>query len=245
MKLLLILSFSLLLFAKDTTGLLQYGKELNKTISQTDGKARDILLNAYKFVENKRVIKGSCWDYINTLYKESNASRQTVFKSQKKGPYVDLKELRGGDWIYHINHSYHNIEHSGLFVRWIDRNNTLALMLSYAGEDKKRPARFRAYNINKTYKIMRAKESNMEYISQKEYAKKNKMSLFNTMKLAKSGKVETITKTIDGKEQLFIKSDAQLPQEPEAKKVPTLEELYKEIEELKARVKKLEEKKWD
>lgn len=83
----------------------------------------------------------------------------------------------------------------------------------------------------------------MEYISLKEYAKRNKMSIFNTMKLAKSGKVETITKTIEGKEQLFIKSDAQLPQKPEAKKVPTIEELCQEIEELKARVKKLEEKK--
>jgi hypothetical protein len=222
---------------------MKYSKDLNETISQTKGTAKDILLNAYKFVKNKKVLPGSCWDYINSIYRESNASRKTVFNSQKNGPYATLESLKAGDWIYHINHSYHDIEHSGLFIRWIDKNNTLALMLSYAGEGKKSPARFRAYNINKTYKIMRAKESNMEYISLKEYAKRNKMSIFNTMKLAKSGKVETITKTIEGKEQLFIKSDAQLPQKPEAKKVPTIEELCQEIEELKARVKKLEEKK--
>ena len=81
-----------------------------------------------------------------------------------------------------------------------------------------------------------------EYISVKEYARKNKLSIFQTVKLAKSGKVETITKEIDGKEQIFIKSDAVIKEEPKAKKVPTIEELIKEIETLKQRVKILEEK---
>jgi len=47
-----------------------------------------------------------------------------------------------------------------------------------------------------------------EYIPLKEYAIKNKISIFNAMKLAKNGKVESITKEINGKEQIFIKIDA-------------------------------------
>jgi len=89
---------------------------------------------------------------------------------------------------------------------------------------------------------MRAKESDMEYITIKEYAIKNKISFFNAMKLAKSGKIETVTKIIDGKEQLLIKSDAKIIEKPKVTKVPTIEQLAKEIEELKKRVAELEAK---
>ncbi len=82
----------------------------------------------------------------------------------------------------------------------------------------------------------------MEYITIKEYAKRNKISFFNAMKLARSGKVETITKTVDGKEQIFIKSDAKITESEKPKELPTIEELAKEIEELKKRIAKLEAK---
>ena len=81
-----------------------------------------------------------------------------------------------------------------------------------------------------------------DYISIKEYARKHKLSIFQTVKLAKSQKVETITKEIDGKEQIFIKSDAKIKKEPKPKKVPTIEELSKEIEALKKRIEILEKK---
>jgi len=81
-----------------------------------------------------------------------------------------------------------------------------------------------------------------DYISVKEYARKHKLSIFQTVKLAKSQKVETITKEIDGKEQIFIKRDAKIEKEQKPKKVPTIEELTKEIERLKERVEILEKK---
>ncbi len=81
-----------------------------------------------------------------------------------------------------------------------------------------------------------------EYISIKEYAIRNKISYFNAMKLAKSGKVETKTEIIDGKEQILIKSDAKFAPKNEPKKVPTIEDLVKEIEDLKKRIAELEAK---
>lgn len=79
------------------------------------------------------------------------------------------------------------------------------------------------------------------YIPLKEYAIKNKISIFNTIKLVKANKVEYITKTIDNKEQIFIKEDSKvLPKKTKPK--PTLEELYKEIANLKKRIKELEDK---
>ena len=81
-----------------------------------------------------------------------------------------------------------------------------------------------------------------EYISIKEYAIRNKISYFNAMKLAKSGKVETKTEIIDGKEQILIKSDAKFAPKKKPKKVPTIEDLAKEIEDLKKRIAELEAK---
>jgi len=82
----------------------------------------------------------------------------------------------------------------------------------------------------------------MEYIPIKEYAIKNKISIYNAIKLAKSGKVETITKEIDGKEQIFIKKDSKNRVEKKSAKEPTIKELKQEIEKLKKRVKELEDK---
>jgi len=79
-----------------------------------------------------------------------------------------------------------------------------------------------------------------KFITIKEYARKNKISIYNAVKLVKSGKVESKTEIIDGKEQLFIK-DKQIKKEKEKiEKEPTIKELYKEIKKLKERVSKLE-----
>jgi len=82
----------------------------------------------------------------------------------------------------------------------------------------------------------------MAYITLKEYAIKNKISIFNAMKLAKSGKVESKTEIIDGKEVIFIKDEAPKTKPKPKHKEPTLQDLFKEIEALKKRVEKLEKK---
>ena len=80
----------------------------------------------------------------------------------------------------------------------------------------------------------------MSYITLKEYAIKNRISIFNTMKLVKNNKVESKIEVIDGKEVIYIKDKApKIEQKPKPKE-PTLQDLLKEIEELKRRVEKLE-----
>ncbi len=82
----------------------------------------------------------------------------------------------------------------------------------------------------------------MAFISIKEYALKNKISIFNAMKLANSGKVETVKKVINGKEQIFIKDDAKISIVKEPKDEESIKELISEIEKLKQRVEELEKK---
>ncbi len=80
------------------------------------------------------------------------------------------------------------------------------------------------------------------YIPLKEYAIRNKISIFQAMKLVRAKKVEFITKEIDGKEKIFIKEDASVVVEQKVTKEPTIKELLEEIEKLKKRVALLEEK---
>jgi len=242
----LLLLLPLLIFAKDISGLERYKTIIENSIKKADTPTQKaILQNALKFVKSGKIIQGSCWDYINAIYNKSGVkSRQrvTIFKSSKKGPFAKKDIFKAGDWIYHINHSYHNIEHSGMFIDWIDKNSFKALMLSYAGQKKKNPARFRVYNIDSTYNIIRAKGEKMDnYIPLKEYAVKNKISIFNAMKLAKNGKIESITKEVNGKEQIFVKTDSKIDI-PKPKKEPTLKDMQQEINALKEKVKELESK---
>ena len=245
----LIIVFTFAIYAKDPSGLKRYSSIVNKAINEANNTTqKEILKNALKFVKSGKIIQGSCWDYINSIYNESNVTkskREVVFKSSKKGPYAKANIIQSADWIYHINHSYHNIEHSGMFIAWIDKKNFKALMLSYAGENRKNPARFRVYNIDSTYNIIRAKGAKVqqEYIPLKEYAIKNKISIFNAMKLVKAKKVDYITKEINGKEQIFIKNSTNsVKKEQQKTKEPTIKELMQEIKELKQRVKALEDK---
>ncbi len=242
MKYILVISIFIQLYAKDVPLFGKYESDFNSSIKDSNGTQKRVLESAYKHISEKKIIKGSCWDYINSIYKNANVKKEKIFISKKSGPYANLSDIKAGDWLYHINLSYKNIEHSGLFIKWLDRNNSIALMLSYAGENKNRPARLKKYDISKTYQITRAKEDNVEYLSIKEYARKHKISIFQAVKLSKSGKVETKTEIVDGKEQIFIKDDKKEEKKETPKKVPTIEELIKEIEELKQRVKKLEEK---
>lgn len=234
-------------FAKDLSGLKRYESHIKQTISELNSSVQKRLLqSALDGVKSSKIVKGSCWDYINALYNENNITKEkrvVIFKSSKKGPFAQRNLFKSGDWVYHINHSYHNVSHSGMFIDWVDKKNFKALMLSYAGENKKTPARFRVYTIDNSYNIMRPKGEKMQgYIPLKEYAIKNKISIFNAMKLVRAHKLEYITKTIDGKEKIFIKEDSKIEQQQESKKMPTIEDLIKEIEQLKKRVEALEQK---
>ncbi|MUG32691.1 hypothetical protein GB996_07755 [Psychrobacter sanguinis] len=107
-------------------------------------------------LDNKEIIKGSCWDYLNAAFNRAGVARETVFKgAYQVGPFIDTNQIQPGDWLYYINHSYNDVEHSGLFVGWLNRANNQALILSYAGERRNEPARYKVYDVSHTYNVIR------------------------------------------------------------------------------------------
>ena len=109
---------------------------------------------------NQKIIRGGCWDYANAVYNRAGyrKNRQTVFKgTKKKGPYADIHLIQSGDFLYYVNHSYNDIEHSAIFVDWVDYKTKTALMLSYAGERRKTPARYKNYDLSNVYRIIRGR----------------------------------------------------------------------------------------
>ncbi len=117
-----------------------------------------VLKTGNKMIKNGTVVKGSCWDYIDCIYTKAGCTRskrKTIFRSKKRGPYVNAKRIKAGDWLYFINGAFHNSEHSGIFVKWINYKTRTARMLSYQGLGKRKPARYKNYVLNKVYNIMR------------------------------------------------------------------------------------------
>ena len=108
---------------------------------------------------HKEIIRGSCWDYADTVYERAGFARTkrlTVFRGSKQnGPYANINKIRPGDFLYYVNHSYHGVEHSAIFVSWENKNKRRALMLSYAGENRQSPARYKIYDLSHVYQITR------------------------------------------------------------------------------------------
>lgn len=120
---------------------------------------RRVLEASRAMVANQEIVVGGCWDYINTVYDRAGYPsnlRLTVFKSKLHGPYVKSDRVEPGDWLYFVNHSYSNTEHSAIFVAWIDEEKKTALMVSYAGENQKKPAAYKNYVLTNIYNIIRA-----------------------------------------------------------------------------------------
>jgi len=125
-------------------------------------QGRKVLSTGRKMIENELILPGGCWDYINEVYNRAGypntrQKRKTVFKGTKnKGPYVNVSLIQPGDFLYYINHSYGDIEHSGIFVDWVDFKNKEAMILSYGGENRRQPARYLPYDLSHVYNIIRA-----------------------------------------------------------------------------------------
>jgi hypothetical protein len=145
---------------RDRSGLARYASLIRQAEERADPAGRKLLRRGRAMVESDEIVRGSCWNWLDTLYRRCGfpRNRRTVlFASRKSGPYARLSRLRPGDWIYHVNHAYGDIEHSGMFVDWIDPKRRIALMLSYGGEGRRRPGRYRPYDITHTYRIIRPK----------------------------------------------------------------------------------------
>ncbi|ULJ61800.1 hypothetical protein MIS46_07265 [Wielerella bovis] len=158
-------------FAKNTTSqsassnksIVPSGQNYDQLIARAEqyssGLTRSVLREAREMTFRKEIVKGGCWDYLDKAWTRAGVGRgdrKVVFSSKKGGAYASPDQLRAGDWLYHINYSYKNIEHSGMFIGWIDKSQNIGLTLSYAGEGRNEPARYKPYDLSGVYQIMRA-----------------------------------------------------------------------------------------
>lgn len=122
-------------------------------------KSNKILSTGFDMVKSGEIVKGSCWDYIDKLYSKAGYKREDriyAFKGSKnKHHFAPLETILKGDWLYFINQSYGKVEHSGVFISWKDRQRAKAIILSYGGENRKKPARYRVYDISEVFTIVR------------------------------------------------------------------------------------------
>lgn len=140
------------------SGLSRYAPLIARAEATDNPAGRKVLKEAHRMIASGVIIPGSCWNWLDTVYRQcgyGKENRRVLFSASEKGPYAPLSLLRPGDWIFHRNHAYGNIGHSGMFVGWIDRQHHRALMVSYGGEGRQRPGRYRVYDISHTYHIIR------------------------------------------------------------------------------------------
>lgn len=133
---------------------------LDRAEDDATTEGRKILEATRIMINDKEIVLGSCWDFINAAYNRAGFTskfRQTAFKSKQQGPYADISEFQPGDWLYFINHSFGDIEHSSIFVAWTDKEKKIALMISYAGGNQAKPARYKTYDLRSVYNIIRGK----------------------------------------------------------------------------------------
>jgi len=136
------------------------GNEMDDLLDQAEHDAtpegRIILETARAMIKNQEIIIGSCWDYMNAVYRKSEMRKQTEFSSRFQGPYLQDDIIESGDWLYFVNHSYYDGEHSGIFVTWLDFDKKEALMINYVGENRIKPGTYKKYVIDEVYNIIRA-----------------------------------------------------------------------------------------
>jgi hypothetical protein len=133
---------------------------LNRSEEKATPEGKSILSQGRSMVNDKKIVRGSCWDYANAVYNNSGFSpdqRITPLKSKIKGPYADLATIEAGDWLYFINYSFKEIDHSGIFVEWTDFDKKRAILLSYVGGRKKKPGTYKIYDLKHVYYIIRHK----------------------------------------------------------------------------------------
>jgi hypothetical protein len=78
-------------------------------------------------------------------------------KGKINGPFADISLIRPGDWLYFINYSFSEVDHSGIFVEWTNIEKKYAVILSYQGGKNKSPATYKIYDLKNVYYIIRPK----------------------------------------------------------------------------------------
>ncbi len=148
----------------EETGPKEKIKDLESILERAEEKAspegKIILTTSRSMIAERKVVIGSCWDYINAVYNRADYpanKRVTALRSKIVGPFADVSVIHAGDWLYFVNHSYSERDHSGIFVEWTNFEKKRAVIMSYVGGKKKSPASYKIYDLTNVYYIIRPK----------------------------------------------------------------------------------------
>ena len=135
------------------------GYETMARESSSGNEAGDrVIKSAIARIDKGTVLKGSCYDFVQACYVDAGfkgAGIKRIFLGKQSGPFADSSLIKKGDWIY-FNHMYSaTIEHSAIFVLWVDFENRVALTIDYPGGDRAEPGRFRIADLYKVWGIHR------------------------------------------------------------------------------------------
>ncbi len=133
---------------------------LDAAEANADPAGRQVLRTGRAMVASGEVIRGSCWTYASAVYARAGLERKQrrrVFKTDRSGPYAEADSLRPGDFLSYVNLQYNRGVHSAIFVGWLDRRSSEALMLSYVGGRRARPGDYRSYTLTHVYMVQRAR----------------------------------------------------------------------------------------
>ncbi|MGF1464501.1 MAG: hypothetical protein ACFCGT_00075 [Sandaracinaceae bacterium] len=116
---------------------------------------------ALRMVREGVIIQGGCFGYIDEVFDRAGygpRERRTVHRRSLQGPYVDLDRVRPGDWLLYVNHPERTPigTHSVIFLGWEDRRAGRARVVTYRGNNTRRPGDLRVYEISRVYGIVRA-----------------------------------------------------------------------------------------
>lgn len=125
---------------------------------QAPAGARRVLSTARTLIDDEVVIRGTCYTWLSAVYRQAGGRFGTAFSGDRRGRYATPDQLQPGDWIHFINHSYGNVTHSAIFIAWTDRDARTALTVSYPGERREVPGRYREYELTSVYRIDRMRD---------------------------------------------------------------------------------------
>ena len=139
-------------------------EDIEDTLDQAEASAsssgKKILETSRTMIANQDIIIGGCWDFVHEAFNRAgfpSGQRATIYSTKLRGPYADSVLIEPGDWLYYVNHSFGQIEHSGVFVAWTNMAKKEALIMSYKGGNNANPARYKKYLVKDVYNIIRAR----------------------------------------------------------------------------------------
>jgi len=106
----------------------------------------------------QQLIAGSCYTFISRVYARAGFAgrgRHKIYKTLVSGPYADPALIQAGDWIMHVNQEFGGVEHSVIFIRWLDVVGGQGLTWGYVGGMREARGTRQVHLLSQVYAIYR------------------------------------------------------------------------------------------